>query len=161
MKDKQRYKNPNHKHHVADFVKKYPSATEYNHHCANVLILGITELCSYDQDHQTDESLQKCIHERNDFAQQEIRIDGVPIENVGQFRFTTDFINVTWPEDNIFAFPPSTNRALLDGTWLMLKPLTPGNHTVEVKVAQIIPGRESENLFLDLNYNLNAVKWDL
>ena len=127
----------------------------------NVLILGITELCSYDQDHQTDESLQKCIHERNDFAQQEIRIDGVPIENVGQFRFTTDFINVTWPEDNIFAFPPSTNRALLDGTWLMLKPLTPGNHTVEVKVAQIIPGRESENLFLDLNYNLNAVKWDL
>ncbi|MFZ0554676.1 MAG: hypothetical protein WAM26_05235 [Nitrososphaeraceae archaeon] len=28
MKDKQRCKNPNHKHHVVDFVKKYPSAKD-------------------------------------------------------------------------------------------------------------------------------------
>jgi hypothetical protein len=89
--------------------------------------MGITELCSYDQDHQTDESLQVCVRQRNDFSQQEILIDGIAVENVEQFRFTTDFFNVTWPEDNIFAFPPSTDRALLDGTWVMLRPLPPSN----------------------------------
>lgn len=54
-----------------------------------------------------------------------------------------------------------TYRTLLYGTWIMLNPLSLGDPTIEVRVAQIIPGRESENLFLDLAYNLQVVNWDL
>jgi hypothetical protein len=122
----------------------------------HILILGISELCSYDQDHQTDESLRVCVRERNDFAQQEIFVDGKQVQNVEEFRFTTSFFNVTFPENNIFTYPPSTTKGLVDGTWIMLKPLPPGDHTIEIRVAQIIPGRESENLFLDLQYNLHV-----
>lgn len=122
----------------------------------HILILGITELCSYDQDHTSDESLKVCVSERNDFAQQQILLDGKEIQNIEQFRFTTSFFNVTFPEDNIFTYPPSTARGLVDGTWIMLKPLTPGDHSIEVRVAQIIPGKESENLFLNLKYNLHV-----
>jgi hypothetical protein len=43
----------------------------------------------------------------------------------------------------------------------MLNLLSPGGHAIEVLVAQIMPGRESENLFLDLTYNLHVVNWDL
>jgi len=32
----------------------------------------------------------------------------------------------------------------------MLKPLPLGDHRIEIHIVQIIPGQESENLFLDL-----------
>ena len=43
----------------------------------------------------------------------------------------------------------------------MLNLLSRGDHAVEVIVAQIIPGRESEDLFLDLTYYLQVVNWAL
>jgi hypothetical protein len=122
-----------------------------------ILVSGITELCSYDETHKTDEDLQKCVKARNDWAKHQITIDGKTVDNIGQYRFTTDFFNVTWPEDNMWTLPVGTYRALLDGTWLMLKPLPIGDHKIEVHIVQIIPGRESENLFINLVYNLHVV----
>lgn len=122
-----------------------------------ILIAGIQELCNFDETYRTDEDLQKCVHERNDWAKERILIDGKEVPNVEQYRSTTGYFNVTYPEDNMYTLPPTTSRALLDGTWMMLKPLPVGNHTIEVHVSQIIPGRESENLFLDLTYNLRVV----
>jgi hypothetical protein len=137
-----------------------------------ILVLGITELCYYDEIRRTDASLQQCIHARNDYAQNDILIDGKRVENVDRFRFTTDFFNLTWPSNNIFEEPKQGNpfttaKTLLDGWWVMLRPLPPGNHTIEVGVTQIIPpslqdpGAESENLNLKLIYNLNVVNWKL
>lgn len=47
-----------------------------------------------------------------------------------------------------------TFRSLLDETGLILKPLPVSDHKIEVHIVQIIPGRESDNLFLSLIYNL-------
>lgn len=69
---------------------------------------------------------------------------------------TTDFYNMTFPKDNMFSVPAGTFRSLLDGTWLMLKPLPIGDHKIEVHIVQIIPGHEAENLFLNLIYNLHV-----
>ena len=93
---------------------------------------------------------------RNDFAKDQIVIDGKNVENVEQYRVTTDFYNMTFPKDNMFSVPAGTFRSLLDGTWMMLKPLPVGDHKVEVHIVQIIPGRESDNLFLNLIYNLHV-----
>jgi hypothetical protein len=98
-----------------------------------------------------------CVKQRNDWAKHEIIIDGKKVDNLGQYWFTTDFFNVTYPEDNMWTLPAGTYRALLDGTWLMLKLLPVGDHKIEVHVVQIIPGRESENLFINLVYNLHVV----
>lgn len=49
-----------------------------------------------------------------------------------------------------------TFRSLLDGTGLILKPLPVGDHKIEVHIVQNIPGRESDNLFLNLIYNLHV-----
>jgi hypothetical protein len=35
--------------------------------------------------------------------------------------------------------PAGTFRTLLDGTWLMFKPMSVGNHRIEVHIVQIIP----------------------
>lgn len=121
-----------------------------------ILVFGITEICSYDATHKTDEDLRKCVKARNDWAKHQIIIDGKSVENVEQYRVTTDFFNITYPKDNMLTLPGGTFRTLLDGTWLMLKPLPVGDHRVEVHIAQIIPGQESENLFLNLIYNLHV-----
>lgn len=121
-----------------------------------ILVFGITEICSYDATHKTDEDLLKCVKARNDWAKHQIIIDGKSVENVEQYRVTTDFFNITYPKDNMLTLPGGTFRTLLDGTWLMLKPLPVGDHRVEVHIAQIIPGQESENLFLNLIYNLHV-----
>jgi hypothetical protein len=118
-----------------------------------ILIFGITEICSYDATHKTDADLQKCVKARNDWAKHQIIIDGKSVENEEQYRVTTDFFNITYPKDNMLTLPAGTFRTLLDGTWLMLKPLPAGDHKIEVHVVQIIPGQESENLFLNLIYN--------
>jgi hypothetical protein len=122
-----------------------------------ILVFGITEWCNYDETHKTDEDLRKCVKARNDWAKHQILIDGKNVENVEQYRVTTDFYNMTFPKDNMFSVPAGTFRSLLDGTWLMLKPLPVGDHKIEVHIVQIIPGREADNLFLNLIYNLRVV----
>jgi hypothetical protein len=121
-----------------------------------ILVFGITEWCNYDATHKTDEDLRKCVVARNDFAKHQILIDGKNVENVEQYRVTTDFYNMTFPKDNMYSVPAGTFRSLLDGTWLMLKPLPVGDHKIEVHIVQIIPGREADNLFLNLIYNLHV-----
>ena len=129
-----------------------------------ILIEGITEFCYYGQGGpggqvvRTDEDLKKCVVYRNDHATHEILIDGKKVENIDQYRVTTDFFNMTIPDGNMFGFPAGTYRALLDGTWLMLKPLPPGNHTIETKIVQIMPpGQEQDNLDINVIYNLHVV----
>ena len=46
-----------------------------------------------------------------------------------------------------------THRALLDGKFLILKPLPNGDHAINYKVVHI-PHKESDNLFLGIKYNL-------
>jgi len=65
---------------------------------------------------------------------------------------------MTVPDGNMFGFPAGTYRSLFDGTWLMLKPLPVGDHKIENHIVQIIPGRESENLFLNMIYNLHVTE---
>jgi hypothetical protein len=120
-----------------------------------ISVFGITEICSYDATHETDDDLRKCVKARNDFAKHQIIIDGQTVQDIDQYRFTTDFFNITYPKDNMLTLPAGTFRTLLDGWWLMLKPLSAGDHRIEVHVVQIIPGQESENLFLNLVYNLH------
>jgi hypothetical protein len=56
---------------------------------------------------KTDEDLQKCVKARNDFAKHQIVIDGKNVENVEQYRTTTDFYNMTFPKDNMSLFLPA------------------------------------------------------
>jgi hypothetical protein len=125
-----------------------------------IFLPGMLEFCNYDETHKTDESLVACVHTRNPYAQHEISIDGQKVENVKQFSFTTDYFNVTYPKGNPFDYPPGTSRALLDGTWLMIKPLPPGDHVIEEKISQVIPQDPSLNKFITVKYLLHVVNWD-
>jgi hypothetical protein len=60
----------------------------------------------------------------------DITLDGkpVPLTNEEKYRVLSDPFNVTFPEDTMFDEPPGTYQAVADGWYLMLKPLSPGEH---------------------------------
>jgi hypothetical protein len=59
----------------------------------------------------------------------DITLDGkpVPLTNEEKYRVLSDPFNVTFPEDTFWE-PPGTYQAVADGWYLMLKPLSPGEH---------------------------------
>jgi hypothetical protein len=70
----------------------------------------------------------------------EVEIDGVPVQDLGNFREKSpvcfDFtLPGPDPANNLLNLPPKKyDDAFSDGFWLMLKPLSPGKHTIKVKV---------------------------
>ena len=70
-----------------------------------------------------------------------VTIDNVPVRDLSAYRFQSDKFTYSLPSDNILAFlfgaaiPAGKYKpAVSDGYWLMLKPLTPGKHTIHVRV---------------------------
>ena len=65
-------------------------------------------------------------------------IDGVPVTNLDAYRVESPLFEFTLPEDNLFAFfgldaPAGTTSPAVDaGVYLLLAPLPPGTHTVQV-----------------------------
>jgi hypothetical protein len=58
-------------------------------------------------------------------------IDGVEVQNLDQYLFTSPLYEFTLPEDNIFGLPAgTTGESVSYGAWLMLAPLNPGMHTI-------------------------------
>ena len=64
----------------------------------------------------------------------EVFVDGVPVSNVRGYRAApAQPFSVTYPEDSVVGVPAGTYfPQVADGYWLMLAPLTPGQHTIVV-----------------------------
>jgi hypothetical protein len=64
----------------------------------------------------------------------EVSVDGVKIQNVAQHRVTSPVFNAFFPEGAIFNISAGTHGPLVsDGYWILLKPLSPGAHTIHFK----------------------------
>ena len=132
-----------------------------------IFVLGISEMCNYGSPNEnnpddvlkTDEELKSCVHQRNPYAAVSLQVDDVTLgkDDTQKYSFTTDFFNITIPQDSANSdLGVGTHRALLDGKFLILKPLSIGDHIINNKVVQIIPHKESDNLFLDITYKFDV-----
>jgi len=65
-------------------------------------------------------------------------IDGVAVSDLESYRTSTapgEAYSVRFPEDNIWGFPAGRyGPALNAGIYLLLRPLSPGEHTIEIFV---------------------------
>jgi hypothetical protein len=70
----------------------------------------------------------------------EVTIDGVPVQNVRDYRASSpDPFSITYPENSVVGVPAGTYYPqVADGYWLMLAPLSKGKHTIEIHV--VAPG---------------------
>ena len=70
-------------------------------------------------------------------------------------RIMSDFFNITIPENNIFQSKAGTFRSMINGYFLLLKPLPVGEHKLEFKVSVLNPTKTEYNYFQDVVYHLN------
>jgi hypothetical protein len=84
------------------------------------------------------QALASYVQETNSYPNEfDITLDGkpIPLTNEEKHRVLSDPFNITFPEvaspeDAMWDEPPGTYMAVADGWYLMLKPLSPGEHTL-------------------------------
>lgn len=83
----------------------------------------------------------------------EVQLDGKEIKNLNQYRFKSPVFTYSLPDDNLFGYSTGVVYPVIaDGYFLMLKPLSPGNH-----VLHIHGGLPPYGFDIEATYNLNVV----
>jgi hypothetical protein len=108
----------------------------------------------------TDAELQACAKADQDLViGKEITVDGINIGNLDAYRFQSPLFNLTFPENNIAGIAPQTAKAVSDGFWILLEPLSPGMHEIHFKAALGDPTATGiTNFALDVRYLLTVVE---
>jgi hypothetical protein len=115
--------------------------------------------CDYSMpDVKSDEALRRCAMAGNEYGVIEATVDGIKLKNLEQYRTQSGFFNITIPEDNIYNSRAGTFRALTDGFFVFLEPLTPGKHDVHLKVSVLNPVKQQFNYNADWTYHLIIAK---
>lgn len=122
-----------------------------------IFIVGVSEMCNINNVTKNDDGLRTCVNERNQAARVVLTVDGEELEVIAKdnppFRFTTDFFNITIPQNSFYADQGiGTSRALLDGIFFILKPLSTGDHTVKYLTVQNFGPNHPWNAKLNINY---------
>jgi hypothetical protein len=79
-------------------------------------------------------------------------IDGTPVQNLDLFRVTSPVFSYTLPANNIAGVPAQTVfPAVSDGVFLMVRPLSVGQHTIHFTGAA-----PDFNFALDVTYNITV-----
>jgi hypothetical protein len=108
----------------------------------------------------TEAELRSCAKADQDTViGKEIIVDGVNIDNLDSYRFESPLFNLTFPENNIAGVAPQTAKAVSDGFWILLEPLSPGMHEIHFKAALGDPTVIGTTYFaLDVRYLLTVVE---
>jgi hypothetical protein len=89
---------------------------------------------------ETEEELLTGIKESIDtISTLEASVDGIPLQNLSNYRIQSPFFNDTLPNDNLLGVPEGTYPAISDGYWVFLEPLPPGQHEIRLRGAVIDP----------------------
>lgn len=79
----------------------------------------------------------------------EVSVDGVPLQDLSDYRVQSPVFSLTLPEDAVFGLPSGTSTPnLSDGYWLLLAPLSAGMHTISFK------GVSNSGFTVEVTYNL-------
>ena len=98
-----------------------------------ILVSPIEVICTFADypELKTEDDLRNCAKSDQDAVKDvKLTVDSIPMTNLQNFRVTSSLFNVTLPENNIFGVPSQTTEAISDGTFVMLKELPVGHHTI-------------------------------
>jgi hypothetical protein len=120
-----------------------------------ILVPLITGECDNSESpRQSDDDLRLCSTAGDEYGAISATLDGQKIENLESYRTATDFFNLTYVKDNIFETPGGTYRGVADGFFVFLKPLSVGNHELQVKSSVTNPTTPSYNFASEALYHL-------
>jgi hypothetical protein len=117
------------------------------------LLVGECDYGSPPENNGNDAKTKQCATEGDDYGVVHASLDGIEIAKID--RVQSGFFNITKPiADNVYDNAPGTFRAFSDGYYLILKPLSPGNHTLDLKVSVLNPISDVYNYNADWTYHL-------
>ena len=80
----------------------------------------------------------------------ELYIDGVLMNLKNIYRVCSVFFDLDFPLDAVYNVKPGLTRAICDGYWVFVKPLSPGKHTIQFAgEVEMISDYTVTNQFLD------------
>jgi hypothetical protein len=83
-------------------------------------------------------------------------LDGRKLQKLNQYRTASGFFNLIVPKDNAYNNRFGTWRALSEGFFVFLEPLSPGNHDLHLTTSVLNPFNSSYNYSADLTYHLTV-----
>jgi len=105
---------------------------------------------------QTEEGLRECSKEGQEFGVVSATLDGRQLQNLEQYRATSDVFNMTVAEDNAFQSPSGTFPAMADGFFAFLEPLPPGEHILVLEQSVLNPVQSEYSFASRTNYVLTV-----
>ena len=126
-----------------------------------ILISPIEVICTFAEypELKTEDDLRNCAKSDQDAVKDvKLIIDSIPMTDLQNYRVASTLFNVTLPENNIFGAPPQTTEAISDGTFVMLKGLPVGNHTIYAS-GLLVDFTTSSNLNFvsEVKYDINVI----
>jgi hypothetical protein len=119
--------------------------------------------CSYGEGLKTDKELRDCVDIGLDTVKFSAKVDGVEVmssDHRNDFLPEPHLYNLIYVKDNLYDVPAGTYRAMADGYFLFVKPLSVGDHKIEFKETFFKPGFEgqpsSENRISNVVYDLTV-----
>jgi len=73
-------------------------------------------------------------------------IDGVAVNDLEKYRASSLVFDLFFPEDNIYGVKAGATRSVTDGYWLLVKPLSRGNHIIHFAASALIPKGPAEEI---------------
>jgi hypothetical protein len=108
---------------------------------------------------KTGPELLKCAVDGGKSGIVSASVDGINIPNIQAYRFQSPSINVVYPSAKESVFPVAEGgpaNAAGDGWYIILKPLSPGSHTVHFK-GSIPPSEVNPTSYAsDVTYHLTV-----
>lgn len=97
--------------------------------------------CSFaEMNVKTEEELRRCAEEdESSNPGLFLSVDGKQFKDLETYRVHSRAFDTNFPENNIFAAKPGPTRAVSDGYWIILEPLTPGKHDIHFKASLTNP----------------------
>ena len=155
---------------------KYETTCEISSTTAILVPLLISECDALPENTISPEKLEDswaCAQEYNEvFSSWDVMLDGKTIfRKVGNEEVNSHLADeilvrnsskFTWniPENNRFDFEPGTTEAVVDGYYMIFKPLTPGDHLLKYKITheQRSPGADLSYVYGDVTYHLKVIE---
>jgi hypothetical protein len=116
------------------------------------ILVGECELSS--DELKTKEQLPPCASAGNEHGVISATVDGKKVTNIEDYRAQSGFFNITIVENNIYDSNPGTWTGFADGFFIMLEPLSPGEHEVKLTVSVLNPTEPKYNYDANWTYHL-------
>lgn len=122
-----------------------------------LLLTPIEVECSFAENPtlKTEAELRSCAKSDQDKVNSlRLIVDGVSLSNVSKYRVASPLFNLTLPENNNLGLDPQVTQAVSDGYWIILEPLTKGNHTI-ISTGAIIDPTGVSSFVSDVTWQIN------